>query len=180
MKKGITAILLAVLLLTMAGCSQASDRNAPQSQVPLTPNTAQGNTGAPPASPSAKQPSQTAVDTVSKPVIRISDGKNVVNFRLNNSKAAKNLYEQLPLSIKVEDYSNNEKIFYPPKALDVSDAPKAGGKVGTLAYYKPWDDVVMFFGSYSPNSSLYELGQVVSGSEQIQSLTGTITVEAAP
>jgi len=38
----------------------------------------------------------------------------------------------------------------------------------------------MFFGSYSPNGSLYELGQAASGSEQIHLLEGTITIEAAP
>ncbi len=73
--------------------------------------------------------------------------------------AAKELYEQLPLSLAVQDYSDNEKIFYPPKALDVSDAPKAGGKTGTLAYYEPWADVVMFFESYSSNGSLYDWGR---------------------
>ncbi len=166
MKKRITVMLLALLLITMAGCGKEPGRTAPQSKALSAPNTVQDN----------KEPSQTTGDTVSGQVIQISDGKNMVTFQLNNSKAAKNLYEQLPLSIKVEDYSNNEKIFYPPKALDVSDAPKAGGRVGTLAYYKPWGNVVMFFGSYSPNGSLYELGQVVSGSEGIQNLTGTIEV----
>ncbi|HHV10961.1 MAG TPA: hypothetical protein GXX75_11855 [Clostridiales bacterium] len=60
----------------------------------------------------------------------------------------------------------------------IPDTPRAGGEVGTLAYYAPWADVVMFFGSYSPNNSLYELGQATSGNEQIQSLEGTITIEA--
>ena len=43
-------------------------------------------------------------------------GKTTV-FELNESLAARDLYAQLPLSIKVEDYSDNEKIFYPPKKL---------------------------------------------------------------
>ena len=48
------------------------------------------------------------------------------------------------LTIEVEDYSTNEKIFYPPQALDTTDAPLAEGGAGVLAYYAPWGDVVMF------------------------------------
>lgn len=40
-----------------------------------------------------------------------------VAYQLNNSQAAKELYAQLPLTLKVENYSDNEKIFYPPKEL---------------------------------------------------------------
>ncbi|GIP37058.1 hypothetical protein J31TS4_03380 [Paenibacillus sp. J31TS4] len=39
----------------------------------------------------------------------------------------------------------------------------------------------LFYGSYSPNGSLYELGQVVSGSEQIKSMEeGMMTIKAVP
>jgi hypothetical protein len=51
-----------------------------------------------------------------------ANGKTTV-FELNNSPAARELYAQLPLSITVENYSNNEKIFYPPKKLDISGTP---------------------------------------------------------
>lgn len=33
--------------------------------------------------------------------------------------------------------------------LDVSDAPEVNGEVGTLAYYAPWGDVVMFYGDFA-------------------------------
>lgn len=91
-----------------------------------------------------------------------SDGGTVV-YQLNDSAAADALLAQLPLTVEVEDYSTNEKIFYPPQALDTADAPPAEGGTGTLAYYAPWGDVVMFYGDYNASSSLYELGQVVSG-----------------
>ena len=48
-----------------------------------------------------------------------------------------------------------------------------------MAYYAPWGDVVMFFDDYSPNSSLYELGQAVSGGELISEISGTVTITAA-
>lgn len=106
-----------------------------------------------------------------------SDGGTVV-YQLNDSAAADALLAQLPLTVEVEDYSTNEKIFYPPQALDTVDAPPAEGGAGTLAYYAPWGDVVMFYGDYNASSSLYELGQVVSGGGLVGSLSGTITLTA--
>lgn len=58
-----------------------------------------------------------------------------------------------------------------------TDAPLAeSGEAGTLAYYAPWGDVVMFYGPFSPNGALYELGWVVDGEERISELSGTIEV----
>ncbi len=106
------------------------------------------------------------------------DGGSVV-YELNDSAAAASLYAQLPLTIAVEDFSTNEKIFYPPEELDTGDAPLAQAGADTLAYYAPWGDVVMFFDDYNPNPSLYELGQAVSGGELISEISGTVTITAA-
>lgn len=104
------------------------------------------------------------------------DGSEII-FELNDSTAAADLYAQLPLSVEIEDFSDNEKIFY-PEALDTADTPLAGVETGTLAYYAPWGDVVMFYGEYSENPSLYELGHAVSGEEEISQLSGTVELEA--
>lgn len=110
--------------------------------------------------------------------ISVQFGENTVVYRLNDGTAADSLYEQLPLTIEVEDYSTNEKIFYPDEALDTSNSPFAQAGAGTLAYYEPWGDVVFFYGDYNENPSLYELGQVVSGGELVSEMFGTITIEA--
>ncbi|HEY9128664.1 MAG TPA: cyclophilin-like fold protein [Sulfurovum sp.] len=105
-----------------------------------------------------------------------SNGKITV-FQLNNSQAAKELYDQLPLSIEVENYSHNEKIFYPPKQLNTSNTPLANAKNGTLAYYAPWGNVVMFYKDFGTASGLYELGEAVSGVEHIKNMYGTIEIK---
>lgn len=109
--------------------------------------------------------------------VRVTANSKTTVFELNNSQAARDLYAQLPLSIKVENYSDNEKIFYPPKKLNTSDAPQADARVGTLGYYAPWGDVVMFYENFGSATGLYVLGQAVSGSEYINGMTGTIQVE---
>ncbi len=117
-------------------------------------------------------------ESVENMIIRVSDGSHTITFELNNSKAAKSLYEQLPLTIEVENYSSNEKIFYPTNELDVDNTPRAnGGGAGILAYYEPWGDVVMFYDSFSSASGLYELGNAIENANQIGNLSGEITIE---
>lgn len=109
--------------------------------------------------------------------ISVQFGDHVIIYELNESEAAVSLYEQLPLTIESENFSTNEKIFYPPKSLNLTDGIKANGGSGVLAYYEPWGDVVMFYGDFNQNLSLYELGHVVSGEELIQEISGTITID---
>ena len=113
--------------------------------------------------------------------ISVQSSGNTVVFELNNSRAAKDLYVQLPLTIAVADYGGIEKIFNPPNRLATSDTPLAKARSGTFAYYAPWNNVVMFYADYGSASGLYELGKVISGIEHIADISGTIqinTVEA--
>lgn len=110
--------------------------------------------------------------------IQVQAGENQIVFQLNDSTGARSLYEQLPLTVENEDFSNNEKTFYPPEKLDVSDTPLADGNVGTLAYYEPWGDVVLFYGSCQPNGSLYQLGKAISGQEHIREISGVMEISA--
>lgn len=110
--------------------------------------------------------------------IAVTCGDLQVVYALNDSPAAQSLLSQLPLTVEVEDFSTNEKVFYPPQELDTANTPLAEGGAGTLAYYAPWGDVVLFYDSFSANGSLYGLGEAVSGAEDISQMTGTITVEA--
>ena len=112
--------------------------------------------------------------------ISVQSGDAEVIYELNDSVAADALYEMLPLTVEAEDYSTNEKIFYPPEELTCAETPLAMSDTdgGTLAYYEPWGDVVMFYDGFNENPSLYELGYAVSGAEQISRISGTITVEA--
>lgn len=109
--------------------------------------------------------------------IRVKTDTESIVFVLNDSLAAKSFYDQLPLTLPVENYSTNEKIFYPPEELDVSDAPPAEGPAGTLAYYEPWGNVVLFYTPCRKAAGLYQLGGAVSGTEQIENLSGEIQIE---
>lgn len=111
--------------------------------------------------------------------ISVTGNSKQIIFELNNGLAAKELYEQLPLETKVENFSTNEKIFYPPSKLETRQTPMANAKKGTLAYYTPWGDVVMFYKDFGQSSGLYDLGQANIGAELIESLAGVITITKA-
>lgn len=110
--------------------------------------------------------------------IQVKENDNVIIFELNDSKAAKDLYEQLPMIVEVENFNSNEKIFYPAKKLKVEDTPLANAKVGTLAYYRPWGNVVMFYGYFGSGSGLYELGEAILGNELISKLKHVVEITA--
>lgn len=109
--------------------------------------------------------------------IKIIAHSQTLVFRLNDSQAALDLYQQLPLQIDVENYSTDEKIFYPPTKLNTNNTPKADATVGTLAYYAPWGNVVIFYGDFGSASGLFELGNIESGGAYISQLSGTIKIE---
>lgn len=104
------------------------------------------------------------------------ENDETIIFQLNDSTAASSLYDQLPMTINVKDYSDDEKIFYPDKKLDTSKTPMAKGPIGTLAYYEPWGDVVMYYDDCDGASGLYALGEAISGIDQISQLSGTIEI----
>ncbi len=110
--------------------------------------------------------------------IRVQAADYEIIYELNDSLAAQELYKQLPLTLEVKDFSTNEKTFYPPKELDVNGAPLAEANKGTLAYYSPWADVVMFYDYFGKGNNLYELGEAVFGEEDIEKLSGQIEVTA--
>ena len=121
--------------------------------------------------------SETEENDMESTQIAVTCGDLQVVYALNDSPAAQSLLSQLPLTVAVEDFSTNEKVFYPPQELDTANTPLAEGGAGTLAYYAPWGDVVLFYDSFSANGSLYGLGEAVSGAENIGQMSGAITVE---
>ncbi|BDF70365.1 hypothetical protein CE91St41_24080 [Oscillospiraceae bacterium] len=111
----------------------------------------------------------------------VTSGDTTVVFELNDSPAALSLAAQLPLTLNVQPFGSNEQTFYPPTALDTSGTPDiTSAQAGTLAYYAPWKDVVMFYGSFSGGGRgvLFELGKAVEGADAIRELGGTITITA--
>lgn len=165
MKKKCLAVLVMFAVLTVSGCGES---------VGTEPEPEQGN-----ELTAESEPEQELKMKETTMKISVKSADYEIIYELNNSQAARELYEQLPLTLEVEDFSTNEKTFYPPKELDTSDAPMADADRGTLAYYAPWADVVMFYDYFGKGGGLYELGEAVSGEEDIERLSGEIEITEA-
>ena len=111
--------------------------------------------------------------------ISVTDGEHTVVYQLNDTSAVRSLRDQLPLSVEVGTFSDNEKTFIPAIGLDTSDVIDSAGRVGDIAYFSPWGDVAMYYGhDAGPYQGLYALGQAIEGADQVALLTGTITIAA--
>lgn len=193
MNRKLLSILLAAVLAAGAlfGCSansrtaEPSGATAPAASAP-TATTLASSAAPEQATPAASSAAVPAVSSrITQPQtsqtmqIRVSGNDQAIVFQLNDSSAAKALYAQLPLSIAIENYSSNEKIFYPPEKLDTGDTPlMENSESGTLGYYAPWGDVILFYDSVGSASGLYNLGDAVSGAELIEGLSGTLQIDA--
>ena len=188
MRKAFSIILLCLMVLVFSACGTENE-----SPVPVTSDHPSSETATPPLDEQSESAESSGSSTITKipsatedveepesmsRQISVQFGENTVIYELNDGTAANSLYQQLPLTIEVEDYSTNEKIFYPPQELDTINSPLAQAGTGTLAYYEPWGDVVFFYGDYNENPSLFELGQVLSRGELISQMSGTITIKA--
>ena len=110
----------------------------------------------------------------------VSDGSNEAVFELVETKAAKSLYAMLPFTVKVENYSDNEKIFYPPSKVETGASEiESACPAGTLALFSPWGNVVMYYGQAPKYPGLYVLGQAVSGADKIKTMSGSVTARKA-
>lgn len=188
-----TVLLLMGLTLGLSACSDIE----PSAGIQTEPDHIVEESDNIPESPASDEAGQTEVtggqeeeagqpetdmetESIEEEVMKIKVTKEdyVIVFTLNDTSAAISLYEQLPLIVNVENYSNNEKIFYADK-LDCTNVIEGDCPVGTLAYFSPWGNVVMYYGPASQYPGLYILGEAVEGAENISNLTGEITITKA-
>ncbi|WP_313292823.1 cyclophilin-like fold protein [Rhizobium rhizoryzae] len=98
--------------------------------------------------------------------VRFSFDRHTVNATLYDNPSARDFASMLPLDLKIEDYSNNEKIAYLPRKLtEEGSGPFGDEKPGDVCYYVPWGNVILFYASYRYSSGLIRLGRVDGGIE---------------
>ncbi|OKK16154.1 hypothetical protein AMK16_25975 [Streptomyces sp. CB00455] len=112
--------------------------------------------------------------------IRVTlDGRSVA-ARLNDSPAALDFAELLPLTLDLEDFHNTERVADLPRKLDTAGAPgPAAAKAGDIAYYAPWGNLALFYqDGPAASADLLVLGHLDVNADQL-GRGERITIEAA-
>lgn len=112
--------------------------------------------------------------------VQISMEGHTATFQLYDTTAAKELYDQLPLTLETSNFASAQWMFYPPEHLKVTDAETYhDGKKGELSYYDPWGDVFMLYEDFYAGDEMHRLGICIEGIEELEGMSGTILVEKA-
>ncbi|MER7564107.1 cyclophilin-like fold protein [Streptomyces sp. NPDC048523] len=113
--------------------------------------------------------------------IRVTLDGRPVDAALNDSPAAGDFAELLPLSLDLEDFHQTERIADLPRRLTTSGAPEPRApKAGDLTYYAPWGNLALFYrDGDSANPDLLILGHIDADADRLAG-AGRITIEAAP
>lgn len=93
--------------------------------------------------------------------IKVMFNSHSFTASLFENPSARDFVSMLPLDLKIEDYSNNEKITYLPRKLTTEGSgPFDNEQPGDVCYYAPWGDVVFFYAPYRYSSGLIRLGRL--------------------
>ncbi|MFI9568457.1 cyclophilin-like fold protein [Streptomyces rishiriensis] len=166
------AVTATALVLTAAACTDTSPAASPAASPSGTTSEQQTPTSAAHTAPSDRNP---AMD------IRVTLDGRPVDATLNDSPAARDFAELLPLTLDLKDFHQTERIADLPRRLTTSGAPEpAEPKAGDLAYYAPWGNLALFYrDGDSANADLLILGSIDADADRLAG-ADRITIEAAP
>ena len=112
--------------------------------------------------------------------LKINSEGHTATFRLYDTDAAKELYDQLPLTLETTNFASAQWMFYPPEHLSVTEKEVYhDGKKGELSYYDPWGDVFMLYEDFHSGDEMHRLGIRLEGVDELEGMSGTIQVEKA-
>ena len=104
------------------------------------------------------------------------DGKELATATLRDNATARDFVSLLPVTVKLEDYANTEKIAYLPRKLSTDGAPAGSDpSVGDIAYYSAWGNLAIFYKDFGYSRGLIGLGRIDSGIEAL-SVPGSLKV----
>ncbi|WUP61999.1 cyclophilin-like fold protein [Streptomyces sp. NBC_00258] len=168
------AVPAAALLLAVSACTSDSSGATSPSE-PSSPASSERQEASSSAAPSASADRNTSM------AIRVTIDGRRVDATLNDSPAARDFADLLPLTLDLEDFHQTERIADLPRRLTTSGAPDpAVPRAGDLAYYAPWGNLALYYrDGDSASADLLILGHVDADADRLGT-ADRITIEAAP
>jgi hypothetical protein len=108
--------------------------------------------------------------------IRIRINGNEIAASLIDNATSRDFVSLLPLTLKLEDYGETEKISYLPRKLSTEGAPPGSDpSAGDVSYYAPWGNLALFRRDFRYSRGLIRLGKIDSGLEALN-VPGSVEV----
>lgn len=112
-----------------------------------------------------------------KILLRFDNGR--ITGELNDSEAAKEFRQMLPLTLNFEDYAKTEKIAYLTDRLSGQGVEGYQPKAGDITYYAPWGNLAFFYRDFGHSPGLVSLGALTGDLDQLKGLDGrAVTIES--
>ena len=114
--------------------------------------------------------------------IEISIGSQRFQAMLDDSAAAHDLIDQLPVTLNMQDHGGVEKTGRLRSALSLKGQPSgADPDVGDVGYYAPGNDLVLYYGDQSYFDGIVVLGHMEGdAAERIADMDGAVTATVTP
>lgn len=186
-----TLPLTLAILTTAAACSVDPGPTSPGGTTPGSPTqpdpTTPNPTSAAPASrqpdprESSNAPSDRASSSGGTPV-RVIVGGRTLTAMLDDNPTARDLADQLPLTLTFRDFNRVEKIAPLPRALTTAGVPAgADPDVNDIGFYAPSGDLVFYYGDVGYFNGIVRIGHFDTDIDHIrQQRDGfSVTIERA-
>ena len=96
--------------------------------------------------------------------IRCAFDDQTFTVTLDDNPSARDFASMLPLDLRIEDYSTNEKIAYLPRKLtEEGSGPFSNESAGDFCYFAPWGNLVFYHAGYPYWKGLIRLGRLDGG-----------------
>lgn len=93
--------------------------------------------------------------------VRITVGSQSITATMTDNPTVRDFLSRLPLTVTLDDYAGEEKIFYPDPHLVTDGSPRGGAtRVGDIKLFAPWGDVAIFYENGPDNSGLIPMGHI--------------------
>lgn len=153
------AILLSMMLLfacNISSCATADDiPENPPANNGVDNNNEDGDTSSPANLENMK--------------LKITTGNRAITATLIDNPTTRDFITLMPLTVKLDDYADTEKIFYPSRKLSTQNVPSGiDPDLGDITYYSPWGNIAIFYKDYGYSGDLIRLAKIDSGIEVLQ------------
>ena len=175
--------LIIIVIIFFTGCAGRRDNaqatvNNQTSTIETTDPIVLEQSGQTHANPQASQIETLHGLPLSNMTIRITSQGHEATFKLYDTVAARELYEQLPLELELRNFRDAQWMFWPPERLNVT-AQEAyhDGIRGELSYYQPWGNAFTLYKDFYARDQMHRLGINLTGIDELERMSGTTRIE---